>query len=332
VRRVDVAIVGGGVMGCATAWALARRGRSVVVFEQYEIGHARGSSHGSARIFRESYTDPQYVQMMRDALPLWRALEDEAGEQLLSVTGAINVGTLEPLVDAMAAAGSAFEVLPDASARFPDVAAVPAVFDPTAGVVHAERAWRAFAARAVAIGAEIIQNTRAQPRVMEDAVRIADVEAGTCVITAGAWVGDLVPDIAVHTTSETVSYFDVGGAHDLPVILDWSEPLVYAVPETEGWLYKLGRHHAGPAAHPDDARTPDRSVWKHDHQWLARHLPERAPSGVHQETCMYTTTADESFILERRGNVVIGSPCSGHAFKFAPLIGERIADLATSRD
>src|SRR2546423_15222334 len=90
--KVDVAVVGGGVMGLAAARALARGGRSVVVCEQFELGHERGSSHGKSRIFRLSYADPAYVGMALAALPLWRELESEAGDELLRTTGPLDVG------------------------------------------------------------------------------------------------------------------------------------------------------------------------------------------------------------------------------------------------
>src|ERR671918_2290927 len=89
-RRVDVVVVGAGAMGSATAWWLARRGRSVVLVEQFARGHARGSSHGASRIFRYAYTDPSYVRMAQGALPLWRELEDDVGRPLLEITGGVD--------------------------------------------------------------------------------------------------------------------------------------------------------------------------------------------------------------------------------------------------
>src|SRR5580693_2811168 len=90
--RVDVVIIGAGLAGSATAWALARRGRSAVVLEAFQPGHRRGSSHGSARIFRRAYPDPLYVQLTGEAQRLWRQLADEAGEELVLTTGGIDFG------------------------------------------------------------------------------------------------------------------------------------------------------------------------------------------------------------------------------------------------
>ncbi|MCA1830981.1 MAG: FAD-dependent oxidoreductase, partial [Actinobacteria bacterium] len=313
-KRTDVAIIGGGVMGCATAWALARAGREVVLFEQFDIGHARGSSHGSARIFRESYTDPAYVRMMREAIPLWRELEDEAGEQLLAVTGALNLGDVEPLERAMAEAGSPFEILEGAelTGRFPNVdAGERAIFDPTAGVVFAERAWRAFAAAARAHGATIVQNARATFTVHDDRVDVNEIKASCVVLACGPWIADLMPDLPVRTTRETVCYYD---AAELPVLIEWDRPLVYGLPTPDG-IYKAGRHIAGTAVHPGSATTHDEDSARMVDDWMSSRVQSRAVRRIGAETCMYTNTEDECFIVRREGRVVVGSTCSGHGFK-----------------
>ena len=91
-RRVDAIVVGGGVMGAAAAWALAGKGRETILFEQFELGHVRGSSHGPSRVFRLAYPQPEYVRLAQQALESWRQLEDAAGEPLLLTTGGIYVG------------------------------------------------------------------------------------------------------------------------------------------------------------------------------------------------------------------------------------------------
>src|SRR5689334_6154824 len=91
-ERADAVIVGAGLAGSAAAWALARRGRSVVLLETFEPGHRRGSSHGSARIFRRAYPDPLYVRLTGQAQALWRQLADEAGEEIVTTTGAVDYG------------------------------------------------------------------------------------------------------------------------------------------------------------------------------------------------------------------------------------------------
>src|SRR3954470_16756730 len=90
--HADVVVVGAGAMGSSAAWWLARRGHDVVLLEQFDAGHDRGSSHGGARIFRHAYLDPHYVTLAKEALPLWRELEDDAGCTLLELTGGLDHG------------------------------------------------------------------------------------------------------------------------------------------------------------------------------------------------------------------------------------------------
>src|SRR5215211_7123953 len=119
VRRVDVVVVGAGAMGSATAWHLARRGRSVALLERFERGHVRGSSHGGSRIFRLAYDDPHYVHLARAALTGWRELEEDTGEHLLDLTGGVDHGeaaAVERVAAALAGSGAAFEVLPPEAA------------------------------------------------------------------------------------------------------------------------------------------------------------------------------------------------------------------------
>ena len=161
----DVVVIGVGVMGAATGRALAKAGKKVAMLERFAIGHHRGSSHGSARIFRFSYRDPQYVAMAQEALPLWRDLEDEAGESLLTPTGGIDTGPLVPdHAAALNTCGAKFELLDGATvnSRFPGLtlpAEAEALYQADAAVIAAERSWRALAASAVRAGADLRENS-----------------------------------------------------------------------------------------------------------------------------------------------------------------------------
>src|SRR5206468_11568027 len=85
--RLTVAVVGAGIMGSAAARALSRAGHDVTLYEQFRVGHDRGSSHGRSRIFRLAYAEPEYVRLAQEALGLWRELEAESGETLLELNG-----------------------------------------------------------------------------------------------------------------------------------------------------------------------------------------------------------------------------------------------------
>jgi sarcosine oxidase len=216
----------------------------------------------------------------------------------------------------------------------PPAAEVPIVYSPDTGFVRAEQAWKAFAASAVKHGAELRENTvvkAVEPRRGKVAIRTeaGDVRAGTAVVTAGAWARPLLAeagiDLEVRPTRETIAYFHL--PHERPpAIVEWGDPTIYAL-AAPGHGLKIGQHIAGPEADPDEEGSPDRESVKVLMDWVLHRFPSAAHAPHLLETCFYTNTSDEHFVLERHGSVVVGSPCSGHGFKFAPLIGERLADL-----
>jgi len=344
--RVDAVVVGAGAMGAAAAWRLARRGREVVLLEQFEVGHDRGSSHGAARVFRFSYDDAGFVAMAMEALPLWRRLEEEAGESVLTVTGGFDLGPparLEAHQDALDARGAVWDLVDGAELgrRFPGVAppADPKIlFQPDVGVLAADRAVLAMIDVAKRHGVDVRERTRASAirpggEGVEVVTKRGTLRAGVAVVTAGAWARPLLTgagiDLPVTPSRETVAFFPVEGDAALPVLVEWlddSQPL-YALP-SPGQGLKTGWHHSGAEANPDERGKVAPRIVERMSAWVAERFPGATPTPHHAETCLYTNTSDESFILERRGPVVIGSACSGHGFKFAPLIGERLARLA----
>src|SRR4051794_31053112 len=151
--RTEFVVVGAGLLGLATARALRRRGRDVVVLEQASVGHRRGGSHGPTRIFRLGYPVRLYVTMAMLALDLWRELEAETGAALLETTGQLSVGhDLQPMFDAMTAAGAQVDWLSarDVDSRFADFASTdrPALFEPASGVLAADACLSALRATA----------------------------------------------------------------------------------------------------------------------------------------------------------------------------------------
>jgi sarcosine oxidase len=338
----DVVVVGAGVMGSAAAWRLARRGVDVVLLEQFELCHDRGSSHGAVRVFRFSYDDPMYVRMAMEALPLWRELEEESGHSILAVTGGYDFGPREQLdanARALASCGAAVDMIDgqEVGRRFPAVvlpAHAAVLYQKNAGVLAAEGAVQALVREAVRAGAELHERTPVLGLAQSDEgvdVRTADAtyRGRVAVITAGPWAEPLLAgagvELPVVTSRETVAFFRFSEEPVLPVLVEWSSPPTYALPSV-GQGVKVGWHRSGPEAGPDLPAPPDQRVLDHLSEWTASHYPSAGLD--HAETCMYTNTTDESFILERRGRLVIGSACSGHGFKFAPLVGDRLASLA----
>jgi sarcosine oxidase len=318
-------VIGAGVMGLATGWALRRRGHEAVVYEQFHVGNDRGSSHGRSRIFRLAYAEPEYVRLAREALGLWRELEEESSETLLELNGLVEVvRTLgESTAETLEACGVAWERLDPAEAERRYPIRVPegsfAVVQPEAGIVRADLALKAFAQ-----GLDVREETRTRPE---------EVDADAVVVTAGSWVNELLDEpLDVKVTRETLCYFrpDTGG-RPVPSVVSFKAGRythdMYSLADPKYGL-KVGAHHAGPEADPNVPGEPEPELIARITDWARRTYRLADPDPAAAETCMYTTTADETFILERRGRVVVGSPCSGHGFKFAPAIGERLADLA----
>jgi sarcosine oxidase len=326
---VIVAIVGAGIMGSAVACELARAGHEVTLYEQFLVGHDRGSSHGRSRIVRLAYPELEFVELAKEAFEGWRELEQESGLELLELSGLLELveDAAQSSRDALEAGGADYELLDAAAANARWPLGVPdgwtALFQPEAGIVRADLAHGAFLDSAVAHGARLEEQKPVRS--------IDEVEADVVIVTAGSWIGNLVPDLPVRTTRETVAYFRRTG-DPLPSVVQLD-------PETRGHaMYSLhdplhglkaGAHHAGAEVRPDEPGEPDALLVDRIAAWVARTYPDAEPEPVVAETCMYTTTADEHFILERRGRVVVGSACSGHGFKFAPAIGRRLASLAT---
>jgi sarcosine oxidase len=344
----EIVIVGAGVAGLATARALAGGGRDVLLLEQFELGHARGSSHGATRIFRLSYPEPHWVRLAQASLPLWRELEREAGEPLLSTEGSLDVGAPESNRAALASCGAVFELLDAqvAERRFRLTLPPGAVLhQPDGGVLRADRALAALLAAALSAGARVVERTRVVALREEGAgVRIetagGTLRARAVVVTAGAWAAPLLAgagiELSVVATRETVCHFRLPGAPPQPSLIDWLTPstpaygtaragqLSYALPDP-GFGLKAGLHHAGPPADANRDGEPDAATMRWLADWVASRFPDADPEPAETVTCLYTNTADESFVLECRGRIVVGSACSGHGFKFAPAIGRTLA-------
>jgi sarcosine oxidase len=322
---MKVAVIGAGVMGLATGWALKRRGLEPVVYEQFQVGHLRGSSHGRSRIFRLAYAEDEYVRLAQEAFGLWREREAETGETVLELHGLVEV--VETLEESTASTlercGVAWERLDreEAERRYP--IRVPegsfAVVQPEAGIARAD-----VALRALARGLDVRENTRVHPD---------EVDADAVVITAGSWVNELLEEpLDVKVTRETVCYFDLETDRPIPSVVSFKPHEhthdAYSLHDPEHGL-KVGAHHAGPEADPNMPGEPEPELVDRIAAWASETYKLDDPTPVAAETCLYTTTPDQTFVLERRGRLVVGSPCSGHGFKFAPAIGDRLAELAT---
>lgn len=346
-----MAVVGAGLLGSAAAWALASRGVRPVLLEQFGLGHARGSSHGPTRIFRLSYPDPGYVRMVMAARPAWDRLQAAAGEELLITTGGLDAGPgAEACAAALAQCGAAHSWLAAGQirARFPGIAVRPGermLYQPDTGVCLAGRTVAALQRLARQQGADIRADCRVlaiEPDGDRAVVRTVagPLSAAVVVAAAGPWSGRLLagavrqpPRLAV--TLQQVRYFRPRGGDPAgwPTFIEWpaTGPVWYLVPMRGGAPgVKVASHLPGPLVDPDDgpfaAVDPVRE--EQAAAYVRARLPGIDPAPLAAETCLYALTADEDFLLGREGPVVAGGGCSGHAFKFGPLLGDILAALA----
>ena len=355
--RYDAIVIGIGGMGSAAAWHLASRGRRVLGLEQFTIPHELGSSHGVTRIIRLAYSEhPSYVPLLWRAYELWRAMEQRAGEPLLVITGGVDVGraasgTIEGSLRSCLEHGLPHELLDAAEIerRFPGYRLprdLVAVYQPEGGIVLPERSMVVHAAAARELGAEIHEGERVTEwRPEGGGVRVrtetGEYEADRLVITAGPWASRCVPELARLAIPERQ-------------VLIWTQPLrperfavgsfpIFNMEAEEGRFYgfpvygvpgfKLGKyHHLGQQTDPDRV---DREFHPEDEAVLRagirRYLPDADGETLLMKTCLFTNSPDEHFILDlypEWPQVSMAAGFSGHGFKFAPVIGEVMADLA----
>jgi sarcosine oxidase len=333
----DVIVVGAGVMGLASAWALRRAGRDVTVLEQFDVGHPCGSSHGASRIFRFAYDETEWVELAQEALPLWRELEQESGTEVLSLTGLLDTrDDSAPLRRALDACVAQYELLDaeEAARRFGIELEGEVVLELHGGIVRADRALAAFSS-----GLSIEPGIRVLAlRAGEDGVSLetssGTVEAALAVVAAGAWATPLLAgagiELETNVSQETVSYFDLPAADTLPSVIDWNEETgrhAYSLSAGENIL-KVGLHHSGVPVEPGERGKPDPEVVAAESEWVRRRYPAADPTPRGAETCVYANIEEDRFVIERHGTIIGCSACSGHGFKFAPAVGTRVAALA----
>jgi sarcosine oxidase len=355
----DVLIAGLGAMGSSAAFHLARRGVRVRGFDRYWPPHTMGSSHGQSRIIREAYfEDPVYVPMVRRAYELWRELERDAAEPLLLLTGGLMFGRPDSeLVAGTRASAERYgldhEVLTvsEISRRFPAFRPEPdmvAVYEPRAGILFPEACVQAHLSGARACGAQIhgdepVLGWEADANGVSVTTRSGNYGADLLIVSAGAWVGQLLaplePPLVVER--QVAFWFDPRSspehfsAANCPVHL-WQfdgDRFAYGFPDLGNGV-KVACHHQGVTGSPDSlTREVAVDEVENARSLIRRFLPDADGTFRSATACLYTNTPDEHFWIDRHpqyDNVLIASPCSGHGFKFASVIGEVLADLATS--
>jgi sarcosine oxidase len=360
-QTFDAIILGLGGMGSAAACHLAARGQRVLGLDRFAPPHDHGSSHGQSRVIRQAYyEDPAYVPLLLRAYELWRQLERDSGKSLLTITGGLMLGTRDSGVVAGSLRSAREHSLPhemlDAAeirSRFPQFTPEPdtvALFEKNAGALRPEEAVRAHLDLAARSGAILRFNEEVTHwEISGGTVRVTtargNYEAGQFVIAAGPWLGQVLPKLALplRVERQVQFWFEPGAGIEsflpdrFPIWIwetkDGAHP--YGLPALDGASggVKISLHHGGknPICTPD---TIDRTVSEEEialaRQSIATRLPALNDRFLRAASCMYTNTPDEHFIIDRHpehSQVLIISPCSGHGFKFCPVVGEIVADL-----
>jgi sarcosine oxidase len=357
--QVDVAVIGLGAMGASAVAHLATRGVRVIGLERFGPLHDRGSSHGDSRVIRLGYFEgAAYVPLLRRAYQNWRSLEARSHEELLTITGVLQIGRPDgPIVGGTIASckanGLPFDILDreQMARRFPAFhldAEDIAVLEPDGGFLRPERATLAYLRTASADGAILRFGERVsaiEPRENGVSV-ISDLGryfARTVIIAAGSHIAGLVPEldgIAVPI-KQVVGWYAppdriATALGQMPVFLreEGAEGSYFGFPALDAGGVKIGKHtHFMEAIDPEQPNPPvneaDRALLD---AFIAKRIPAAAGPPLAYATCRYTMLPGDDFLIDHlpsSANVIVASPCSGHGFKFVSVIGEILADLAT---
>ncbi|MCM2294117.1 N-methyl-L-tryptophan oxidase [Allorhizobium sp. BGMRC 0089] len=344
-------------MGSAALAFLAQRGVKVIGIEAAYPAHALSSSHGDSRLIRLGYfEDPSYVPLLLRAYENWHLLEAQLRTEILTISGVLQIGApTSAIVTGSRAScqmhGLAYEELDSRmlARRYPQFsvdAEDVAIFDPEGGFLRPELAIMGYLKLAAQHGAIMHFGEKVTAIAADDAgVSLAFGEnrcrARNVIVATGPWIGELVPELAAHANPirQVVAWYRPGaaikaGPQDMPAFLyDQEDGSYFGFPAFVKDGIKLGRHaHFYEPLDPNAANPP---VNRRDtdllDDFISRHIPSAAGQRVNAITCRYTMLPDENFLLDHlpsEKRIIVASPCSGHGFKFASVIGEILADLA----
>jgi sarcosine oxidase len=354
----DVVVVGLGALGSSAALHLARRGQRVLGLERFELGHRRGASHDSSRILRHSYHTPAYVRLTQEAYADWAELERWSGEQLVTVTGGLDLFPPTPAIPtgdytaSLSEVGIPFELLdvPEIGRRWPQFSLPPGtvgLYQERGAIVPAARTTALMQKLAVAAGAELrgaarvlaLSDSAGQVVVEVDG---ASLTAARVVVCADAWTNEVLAGLDVRlpleTTLEQATYFAPSrpgsfAPHHLPLWIWMDDPSFYGFPCYGEPTVKAAQDCGGPVIDTADplSRTsdPDPGMLERLASFMRTLLPESGDP-VRSIRCQYTLTPDRDFVLAPvpgHESVLVGLGAA-HAFKFAPTFGRILAELA----
>jgi len=342
---LKVAVVGAGIFGVTGALALARRGHAVTLLDAGPIPHPLAESTDVSKAVRMDYgADELYTAEMERALDGWRRWNAELGGTVFHETGAMFV-TREPMASGgferesfefLRARGHALERLdgPAIAARSPLRGFVDGYFNPHDGWADSGLVVERLVARARAEGVDVRENAKSVA-VGSDAVTFESGQRVACdavVVAAGGWTADLVPELrsCFRTTGQPVFHVEDRASPPSVFGADLAKTGWYGFPARDGFV-KVANHGAGRAMHPgSDERVVTNTEQDRLRDFLRSHLPALAERPIlRTRICVYCDTRDGDFWIApqpENPRLVVATGGSGHAFKFAPRIGDWIAD------
>lgn len=351
----EYVVLGGGVIGCAAAYHVARAGKDVLLVDQFEVGHNRGSSHGNSRIIRLSYDHPDYVRLAKSAYKEWAELEDIAGQKLITVCGGIDMAPpddegLRACSASMDAVGVPYErwSAPEIMRRYPQFQ-IPehfvGLFQQQSGIVNADLAVKTLYEAALRFGLQTSMNTKVE--TIEGTTLQTTNGKITCsklIVTPGAWAQPLLKKIGLElplrVTKEQWAFFKPDDPSQFqpekfPVFLFYGGTGsggigFYGFPMFGLPGVKAAFHESGAETTADGRDFEvDPVILKQLADEMAQIVPGAGREVIHAGTCLYTITPDHHFIIDKlNDNIVVGAGFSGHGFKFAITVGKMLFELA----
>lgn len=327
---MKVAIIGAGAVGLSSAYHISKHKHQVTLYDQFEVGHDKGSSHGSSRIIRKTYADPYYTNIMEEVFPYWLQLQEDSQQTIYDETGLLLFGQTKSQffldsVRALRQCRIRYESLGpvEIAKRFGGFHLQPdevAIFQPQAGYLKADLILNILKQKCQYQGVELAENTKVQH--IENG-RVDGLKYDAIVICAGAWITKFV-DIPIEIYMQTFAYFEAPISKNIPVWIDSSDHHFYGFPDY-GKGFKIGRHLYGKPLRPDDQRNQNDEDTLEAISACARDRIGAIENPKKVSTCLYSVAPNEDFIigeLQSESPTYFVSACSGHGFKFSIWFGD----------
>lgn len=358
----DVIVIGAGIMGSSAAYNCLKQGSKTLLLDQFPIPHSRGSSTGHSRITRRAYSSEVYAKMMPEAYKLWENLEKESHNKIFKKTGGVVLGLNSKKFlnyeETLQKTGIDFKpldaekisnILPNSNYY-----GFRGVYDPYAGMIFADKAVKSFQEIFLQKGGQIRENEKLVDINTGNIVRIATSNGvywcKSLIICGGPWTNKILSlinlQLPLYPRYVKVCYWKVRDGiktSGFPVLMDVNGVSydgnmegIYGTPPAEyPGFFKICMHGGKSLSNPDFRdESDDGQEVKTISNYVARHLPFLDPSPAIVETCMYTMTPDENYIIDRHPihkNIFLGAGFSGHGFKLAPVVGKLLSEMVIGK-